>query len=710
MKRSVIFVLLLVSVCRSQTVYEDTIWWDELEMCAFSEEDQGGHLTTPQVCASTSSKLFTAVRIKDVRESIPKGARIKSFELYMKGSPETDTGWFEVYPFRVNWNNSDLTGDRTGGATYVSRWAPEFCTDTVGQENLPVTFSWTDSGMVTAPKNQSSCGACWIFGAAGAIEATHMIQKLVPRTLWDTADGSGHDLDHFITMDTIVNAGQYYYWYLDPYKVFRWGDQTEAETGVIVRRVSGSGSFRSSDGTESYRPQIAINAVSVNGNEVTFTYDGTDLVDTYVGSGSDSTTDRSAADTVALNSTHPFMLVRPVGVSSDFGDSILYVQSASLKYRTKAVSEEELVVQVHHSMRKFVASEAGYYRWKSGYEWATAGALKYRDIDVSEQQILSCGIPREDGCTGGDPSQVFDYFLDEPLADEVDAPYKGDTLASRCPSSFSALDTLRYWRYVDSPNGSSIRDTADDNWFKQIVLMRPVVVAINVWAVNDSFGSCGTLFNYEGGCYWHPLDTGVSNPGGNSHSVLVVGWNDTLTCGSVQTGAWRVKNSWWWTEWGEGGYAWIRFGDIVPAGYVVTTAEADSSKKWATAGALSTTEDIYPKYLVLDQGDTFAIRVSRYALGSILEQEGWSVTEFTDSGLIKTVQPIVDGTMPNYGWKLAGVTTNASMSFVSLNDESEGDRPYMVYTYTLPVTAFGRTSSKPLTIGRTGSKPAVVGR
>jgi cathepsin L len=49
--------------------------------------------------------------------------------------------------------------------------------------------------------------------------------------------------------------------------------------------------------------------------------------------------------------------------------------------------------------------------------------------------------------------------------------------------------------------------------------------------------------------------SGVFNGQNNSsvnHVVMLVGWDDAK-------GAWRVKNS-WGKEWGEDGYAWIKYG------------------------------------------------------------------------------------------------------------------------------------------------------
>ena len=74
----------------------------------------------------------------------------------------------------------------------------------------------------------------------------------------------------------------------------------------------------------------------------------------------------------------------------------------------------------------------------------------------------------------------------------------------------------------------------------------PLASFIEVWSAFDRYEK-----NAKGACYNHKK-TGDKDRGG--HLILVIGYDDTMQ-------AWLIKNS-WGTNWGDGGFGWIGYGEF----------------------------------------------------------------------------------------------------------------------------------------------------
>lgn len=153
-----------------------------------------------------------------------------------------------------------------------------------------------------------------------------------------------------------------------------------------------------------------------------------------------------------------------------------------------------------------------------------------RDIDLSEQQVVSCAKEFY-GCSGG--WFAGDYVQKNGQADEAQFPYTASN--AKCKSGLTPAATPAKWGYV----GESSRKPTVDEIKAAIMQYGTVSVTVSAsgsWSVNSE----GVL-------------AGCGN-GGTNHMVAVTGWDD-----SINGGSWKMKNS-WGADWGKDGYAWVKWG------------------------------------------------------------------------------------------------------------------------------------------------------
>lgn len=175
----------------------------------------------------------------------------------------------------------------------------------------------------------------------------------------------------------------------------------------------------------------------------------------------------------------------------------------------------------------------------SCWDFAACGALEAVikqhtavELDVSEQQVLSCATPGY-GCGGGWMAWAWSYFRTYGAVSESCMPYEADDDEPCTDGPCTKIATTNDW--LDIPN--------DVNAIKTALLVSPVATTFTVYSDFGSYGS---------GCYEHAGDDPIN------HAVVICGWDDNKC--APGDGAWLCKNSWGEGFGDLGGYFWIKYG------------------------------------------------------------------------------------------------------------------------------------------------------
>ncbi len=220
------------------------------------------------------------------------------------------------------------------------------------------------------------------------------------------------------------------------------------------------------------------------------------------------------------------------------------------------------------SEHRLVFSPVKFQGWYCNNCWAFAAveamqisrqlvAMRSKNENL-EKNILMSPSPRQMGlymaektktdssasCEFNWHGEAFSFIVDEgmPLDGKADFGIfnRGDDLLSDARTFVKALT----WDYVSS-NPHEVASVEEIK--RSLIVYGPVVTTLVFDDCLNLYG--GGVFNEEQN--WDITDGGKALKRGN-HIVLIVGWDDAK-------GAWLVKNS-YGTEWGEGGYGWIKYG------------------------------------------------------------------------------------------------------------------------------------------------------
>ena len=155
-----------------------------------------------------------------------------------------------------------------------------------------------------------------------------------------------------------------------------------------------------------------------------------------------------------------------------------------------------------------------------------------RLLDLSEQAVIDCN-PHGADCGGGWIQSAYYVFNDYGAVAEACIPY---TASDGHPCTQTSCEPLA----KIGPTYSEVPLTVSN--IKQAIY--------DYGPVTTSFHVHTSFYQYTGGCWDTDYDYTPN------HAMLIVGWDDGQ-CGGQ--GAWIVKNS-WGRDWGEDGYAYIRYG------------------------------------------------------------------------------------------------------------------------------------------------------
>jgi C1A family cysteine protease len=158
------------------------------------------------------------------------------------------------------------------------------------------------------------------------------------------------------------------------------------------------------------------------------------------------------------------------------------------------------------------------------------------DGDHSEAFLFYCIAEEQQGraCHGQNggwwPKEALRSYCDPGVPDEGCFPYTpGDQPCGACDDWRSRVTTIGDWTALQNPD--EMRDWLSSHG--------PIVASM---AVYEDFQ------HYRGGVYQY-----VSGPKKGGHCICLVGYDDSA-------GYWIGKNS-WNTDWGEGGFFNIRYGE-----------------------------------------------------------------------------------------------------------------------------------------------------
>lgn len=444
----------------------------------------------------------------------------------------TASGTITLYKMLTDWEEG--SGIRRSGALWRYAEAPTL-PDTIPASQLPSYFSWADSLLDSDAKDQYTCGSCYIFGAAAALEDALMIQNSERQLSYNSGNGVGCDRSGTNYSSLIVSDETFGDWETTtlPFKPLTDAyASSDNECGWTFIRNAGEYTFKTSESADaSLRPRIFVSyTIDSSGthSKTKQVTGSTQIYETVLKSGADSTTNFGSDTTIAINSTSQTLLIKINDVHTLFGNYVtsfdevtcsLYVQTLTTNGNMWAT----------RSLKKWVEGEASYVNWKTSNRWGLNGGLKQNSYDISEQHVLNCD-PNQ-SCNGGSSTSIYNFWMANGVVQEANIPYSAnDELSCTDTAGFSSHLIKWYWPIP----------YATPAQIKQQIIHRPVNIKVEDWDAQNS------------DCYVHSTPTLDID-----HTLIAIGWCDTCQCGD-STGAFIVRNS-HGESWGDNGIGYVSY-------------------------------------------------------------------------------------------------------------------------------------------------------
>jgi len=163
------------------------------------------------------------------------------------------------------------------------------------------------------------------------------------------------------------------------------------------------------------------------------------------------------------------------------------------------------------------------------------------NLDLSEQQMVSCNLEGLESCAGGEPITAFRYAAEWGLPLSSCVPYVSGVNGTVPSCASQCVTSSQPWNlYFDSVSSITWHVTIE-GMMESIITEGPVEACFTVYQ---------DFMSYKSGVYQYATGDALGG-----HCIVLIGW------GTTQDGVdyWIAQNS-WSKSWGMDGFFWIKRG------------------------------------------------------------------------------------------------------------------------------------------------------